>query len=204
MINKISRAFLTSLVVVLAAATGLSQTAAKKDFSNVKIENFGQMDERFYRGARPEPGRFTSLKELGVKTIIDLSDEPRAYEKDEVEALAMKYIYMPIVDKAYPTPENVESFLKIVDDPETGVFFVHCGGGKHRTGDMGALYRFEKYGWNFDQVYKEMKDFDFYSSWGHGKQKDFVIDYAKKYEAKRAAGAGSTASAAGAKTGSRQ
>ena len=52
---------------------------------------------------------------------------------------------------------------------------------------MGALYRFTKYGWGYDQVYKEMKNYDFYSSWGHGKQKDFVRDYAAKMaEAKNA------------------
>lgn len=167
------------LVFVLYAVS-FAQTSPSKDFPGVKIKNFGKMDDRFYRGARPESGGFAALKELGIKTVIDVSDDPRDYEKTEVEALGMKYVYMPIKDKGYPTPENVTSFMKIVDDPETGVFFVHCGGGKHRTGNMGALYRFEKYGWDFDKAYEEMKNYKFYSSWGHGKQKDFVIDYAAK------------------------
>jgi hypothetical protein len=34
-----------------------------------------------------------------------------------------------------------------------------------------------------------MKNYDFYTSWGHGKQKDFVVDYAAKYDAQRAAAA---------------
>ena len=32
-----------------------------------------------------------------------------------------------------------------------------------------------------------MKNYDFSSSWGHGKQKDFVEDYAAKVQAQRAA-----------------
>ena len=31
-----------------------------------------------------------------------------------------------------------------------------------------------------------MKNFDFYSSWGHGGQKKFVIEYAAKLEAAKA------------------
>ena len=110
----------------------------------------------------------------------------------------MKYVHIPIPGKSYPTPEHVAAFMKTVDDPETGKFFVHCAGGRHRTGDMGAIYRFEKYGWDFDQVYKEMKNFDFYSSWGHGKQKDFVVDYAQIYEKKRADAAAAAAASAAA------
>jgi protein tyrosine/serine phosphatase len=115
---------------------------------------------------------------------VDLQAEPEDYAKAEVEALGMRYVNIPIEDKSYPTEENVQAFLKVVDDPETGVFYAHCAGGRHRTGDMGALYRFTKYGWSYDQAYKEMKNYDFYSSWGHGKQKDFVQDYAAKVVAR--------------------
>lgn len=173
-------AFSLTLVFTVFTAIGFSQTSPSKDFPGIKIKNFGKMDERFYRGAQPKRGDFAALKALGVNTVVDLQAEPTAYEKSEVEALGMRYVNIPIEDKSYPTEENIQMFLKAIDDPETGVFFAHCAGGRHRTGNMGALYRFTKYGWNFDQAYKEMKNYDFYSSWGHGKQKDFVIDYAAK------------------------
>ena len=89
----------------------------------------------------------------------------------------MRYVNIPMADKQYPTAEATEAFLKVVKDPNTGKFFVHCAGGRHRTGAMGAVYRYEFYGWNYDQVYKEMKDYDFYTAWGHGGFKDFVKDY---------------------------
>jgi hypothetical protein len=53
---------------------------------------------------------------------------------------------------------------------------------------MGAVYRFELYKWNFDQVYKEMKQYDFYTSWGHGAFKDFVEDYAARMQNRSTAG----------------
>jgi len=52
---------------------------------------------------------------------------------------------------------------------------------------MGALYRFNHDHWNYDQVYAEMKQYDFYTSNGHGKQLDFVQDYWQQFQAKQGA-----------------
>jgi protein tyrosine/serine phosphatase len=162
-----------ALAVVAAAQTAQQPAAA----ANVKIKNFGQMDERFYRGAQPKEKDYQDLANLGIKTVIDLQDKPKGYEKPAVEALGMRYINIPMSDKDYPEDAQIKAFLKIADDPATGKFFVHCAGGRHRTGVVGAVYRFNHYHWNFDQVYKEMKDYDFYTSWGHGDMKKYVEDY---------------------------
>ncbi|MCI0337917.1 MAG: hypothetical protein L0226_10090, partial [Acidobacteria bacterium] len=55
--------------------------------------------------------------------------------------------------------------------------FVHCAGGRHRTGVLIAIYRMEVYGWDARKAYDEMKDYKFYSSFGHGEMKDYVFDY---------------------------
>ena len=152
--------------------------------SNVRIKNFGQMDERFFRGAEPKKAEdFAALKALGVNTVIDLQADAAPTERQMVEAAGMRYVHIPMVAKKYPTDEAVAAFLKTVDDPETGKFYLHCAGGRHRTGAMGAVYRFTKYGWNFDQVYREMKQFDFYTRWGHGDFKKFVEDYWQRVQA---------------------
>ena len=135
------------------------------------------MDDRFYRGAQPKEKDYQALAQLGIKTIIDLRDDPEEYSKSAAESVGLTYINIPMIAKKYPTPEVTATFLKTVNDPATGKFFVHCAGGRHRTGAMGAVYRFQFYHWNFDQVYKEMKQYDFYTSWGHGAFKDFVKDY---------------------------
>jgi protein tyrosine/serine phosphatase len=176
---------LASIIIFAVMAT--AQTAQQADLSNVKIKNFGQMDERFYRGAQPKEKDYESLKALGINTVVDLQDEPKDYEKRLVEALGMRYVNIPMVGKTYPTEEAVAAFLKLLDDPNTGKFYVHCAGGRHRTGAMGAVYRFTKYNWNFDQVYAEMKKYDFYTSWGHGDFKTFVKDYWARMQAANAA-----------------
>ena len=168
-----------SAILVLLALTVVSQAqeVSSHKSSATKIKNFGQMDERFYRGARPKQEDFKDLAALGIKTVIDLTEDPNGDEKATVESLGMKYVHIPMVDKKYPTEEATSMFLKVTNDPATGKFFVHCAGGRHRTGAMGAVYRYQNYNWNFDQVYAEMKQYDFYTSWGHGAFKDFVKDY---------------------------
>jgi len=154
--------------------------------AEVKIKNFGQMDERFFRGAQPKEQDYKQLAALGIKTIIDLRQDPMAYEKREAEAAGMRYVNLPMSDKDYPPTATIDQFLKLVDDPSTGKFYVHCAGGRHRTGVMGAVYRFNRYNWNYDQVYAEMKKFDFYTRWGHGDMKKFVQDYAANWLSKQA------------------
>lgn len=182
-VKKVSPALIAALTLVIALS-GLSFGKSKNsEFPNVKISNFGQMDERFFRGARPKPDQLKNLAALGIKTVIDLTDNSKEKEKPAVEAAGMRYINIPIVDRKNPSPEQIAEFLRIVNDPETGKFYVHCAGGRHRTGVIGAIYRFNNDKWNFDQVYAEMEKFDFYTSNGHGKQLDFVKNYAQQFQA---------------------
>lgn len=175
---------LTAVATLLfaLAATSFAKTHSDPAFSNIKIKNFGQMDDRFYRGARPSGSDFADLKALGIQTVIDLTDNTPK-EKGLVEAQGMRYVNIAIPDKEDPSDAQIQEFLKVVDDPATGKFFVHCAGGRHRTGVMGAVYRFNKYHWALAQVYNEMLAFDFYTSNGHGGQKKFVENYAQRFPA---------------------
>lgn len=163
-------------ILALAFVSHAQELANQKN-SAIRIKNFGQMDDRFYRGGQPKEQDYKDLAALGIKTVIDLTDDPKEYEKPLVESLGMKYVHIPMIAKKYPTDDATAAFLKTINDPSTGKFYLHCAGGRHRTGAMGAVYRYEFYNWNFEQVYKEMKQYDFYTSWGHGAFKDFVKDY---------------------------
>src|ERR1041385_1015951 len=179
-IRKVSPAIIAILALIFSVSTASFAKSKNDKFPNIKIKNFGQMDDRFFRGSRPDEGDYQALAALGVKTIIDLTDNSMEYEKPAVEAAGLRYVNIPMVDKSYPSMDQINAFLKVVDDPATGKFFVHCAGGRHRTGVVGAVYRFNNYHWNLDQVYQEMLDFDFYTSNGHGGQKKFVENYAER------------------------
>lgn len=186
--NPLRNAVVSFFAVLILSTAAAAQGEPGRTFSNVRIKNFGQMDERFYRGAEPKKlSDFEALKELGITTVIDLQAKPEPEERGWVESLGMRYVNIPMVEKTYPRPEWIAAFMKTVEDPSTGKFFVHCAGGRHRTGSMGAVYRFEKYGWSYEQAYAEMKQYDFYTAWGHGGFKTFVEDYARQMQARGAA-----------------
>ena len=184
--RSITRYFVASAALVFAFASAsfaqmVSKTAA--DFPNISIKNFGQMDANYYRGGQPKQNEYQSLKALGVTTIIDLRNDPESYEKPTAEALGMKYINIPMDDAEYPSEASIATFLKEINDPANGIVYAHCKGGKHRAGVTGAVYRFNKYGWTYDQAFAEMEKFNFDTSWGRKVMKTFVEDYSKKFHA---------------------
>jgi protein tyrosine/serine phosphatase len=189
-LKKVSPAIITILALVFSLSTASFAKEKYSKFPNVKIKNFGQMDDRFFRGARPKDEDYQALSALGVKTIIDLTDNSIEYEKPAVEAAGLRYVNIPMVDKSAPSMDQINEFLKVVDDPETGKFFVHCAGGRHRTGVVGAVYRFHVNNWNLDQALAEMDQYEFGSGYGHGKQRDFVKEYWDQFQAKQTAAAG--------------
>ena len=181
-IRTLSPAVFALLALVFALSP--AALAQKKDSQSesVKIKNFGQMDERFFRGGRPKPADLQNLKAMGVTTIIDLTDNSREYEQPAAEAAGLRYVNIPMVDKSYPSMDQINEFMKLVNDPATGKFFVHCAGGRHRTGVVGAVYRFNVDKWNLDQAMTEMEKYEFNSGYGHSKQKDFVKDYWNQFQ----------------------
>ena len=190
-----------AITIVLAIGTAaVAKRHSDPAFSNINIRNFGKMDNRLYRGAQPNESDYKDLKTLGVKTVVDLTDSPKSYEKRDVEALGMRYVNIPMSDSSYPKAEQINAFLKLVNDSSTGTMFLHCAGGRHRTGVMGAVYRYNVNHWNFDQVYTEMQDYDFYTKWGHGDLKTFVEDYGQKMAS---GAAGATTSTTGSATRNR-
>jgi protein tyrosine/serine phosphatase len=194
LIRRISPTFVALLTLVLAlSVVSFAQEQNKENsFSEIKIKNFGALDERFHRGARPKEEDLKALAAMGIKTVIDLTDNSREYEQPAAEAAGLRYINIPMKDKSYPDLAQINEFLKVANDPETGKFFVHCAGGRHRTGVVGAVYRFNKDGWNLEQVIDEMYKFDFGSGFGHGKQKDFVKNYWKELQSKQVNAAATT------------
>ncbi len=190
--NILAKISVTVAIVVAIGSAAFAKKHSDAAFSNIHISNFGKMDDRFYRGAQPDESDYKDLKALGIKTVIDLQDHPTNYEKRDVEALGMRYVNIPMSDSSYPKEESINAFLKLVKDPATGVFFAHCAGGRHRTGVMGAVYRFNVNHWTYDQAYAEMQDYDFYTRFGHGDLKTYVQDYAKRVPASGAAAAAVT------------
>lgn len=150
--------------------------------TGVSIENFGQVNDRLYRGAQPEDEEYQQLAALGIRTVLDLRADAKKDARSNAENAGLRYINLPLGNKSYPQADAATRFLEIVNNPENGAIYVHCAGGRHRTGSMIAVYRMNMDHWTIDKAYDEMKQYDFYTSNGHGCYKDYVYDYYRKLQ----------------------
>jgi protein tyrosine/serine phosphatase len=176
LILSISVALVLS-VIAYARPNGKNEANSKEVHTVGDIGNFGQVTDFYYRGEQPRGADYNQLAAIGVKTIIDLRDDPKDYAKALTEQAGMKYINLPMSDKDYPAPEVAARFLSLVNDESNWPVYVHCAGGRHRTGAMTAVFRMTVQGWDANRAYEEMKDYDFYTRWGHKAMKKFVFDY---------------------------
>ncbi len=152
----------------------------------VEVDNFGKVTDFYYRGAQPKGEEYGQLAAVGVKTVIDLRDDPKDYARTLAERAGLKYINLPMDDKSYPAHDAAPKFLALVNDRENWPVYVHCAGGRHRTGAMTAVFRMTMQGWDVDRAYEEMKDYDFYTRWGHKDMKRFVFNYYRELNHRQA------------------
>lgn len=176
--QKLARALTITLLVIVS---GLTAQAQAQSSVAVDIENFGRVNERYYRGSQPDQSGFAQLKSLGVKTVIDLREDREPDTAGWVRDLGMQYFNIPLSSRRAATDEQAAYFLKLANDPNNWPVYVHCAGGRHRTGEMTALYRITSDGWTAERAYQEMKQFKWYSTGGHGPLKDYVYDYYNRY-----------------------
>jgi protein tyrosine/serine phosphatase len=178
------RTRLSALAIILACfltATVFAVTDPRQDPAQdkapVAIENFGKVNDHIYRGGQPKSDDYRRLGAIGVKTILDLRGDNEPSAKSLTEEAGMQYINLPMAPKQYPQPDAAQRFLEIVNDQSNWPVYVHCAGGRHRTGAMIAAYRITIDGWDFDRTYQEMKDYGFYTQLGHGCYREYVNDY---------------------------
>ena len=114
------------------------------------------MGEFYYRGAQPKGEEYNQLASIGVKTIIDLRDDPKDYARELTEHAGMKYINFPMSDKEYPPSDTASKFLSLVNDKENWPVYVHCAGGRHRTGAMTAVFRMAVQGWDATRAFEQL------------------------------------------------
>jgi protein tyrosine/serine phosphatase len=172
---------------VLSATVTLLIVAAAVASAQVKqqgIKNFGKVNDKYYRGAQPTPEDVEKLKSLGIKTIVDLRKDFEPGEKDWAKRAGLKYFNIPLKANRAATEEQTNYFLQLVNDPANWPVYVHCKGGRHRTGALTAVYRITHDGWTAEQAFKEMRDYDFDSGLfgGPAAQKRFVFSFYEQHK----------------------
>jgi protein tyrosine/serine phosphatase len=161
---------------LLAIAMALPAAAAQ-NVSNIQIDNFGRVNANYYRGAQPSGRDYADLAGIGIKTVIDLTQDGDPAEPSIVQREGMKFFRIPMTTHETPSAAKLAQFLTLVNDPANQPVYVHCQGGRHRTGVMTAVYRMTNDGWAADRAFAEMKQYKFGADFLHSEFKDFVYAY---------------------------
>ena len=143
----------------------------------LRIDNFGQVNAAYYRGSQPAGDDYAQLAAFGVKAVVDLQADGQADEQQLVEKAGMKFFRIPMTTHKAPTVDELASFLTLVNNPANQPVYVHCAGGRHRTGVMTAAYRMTHDGWTADQAFKEMKQYKFGAEFLHPEFKKYVYAF---------------------------
>lgn len=184
-----ARPAVVAFVAALALATSAgAQTVAVP--AQITIDNFARVNNTYYRGAQPVGDDYADLKALGIKTIINLtSDEDDSFdERQAVESNGMKYVHIPMSTRRPPTEQELGTFFAIVNGSESQPVYVHCVGGRHRTGVMTAVYRMTRDGLSGADACKEMKQFKYGPDFLHPEFKKFVHEFDARKTAVASAG----------------
>ena len=121
----------------------------------IGVPNFHQVSDRIFRGAQPTVEGFQALAKMGIKTIVDLrreASQARA-EQQVVEALGMKFLSVPMQMGA-PTDQQISRVIEELNS-NAGPVFVHCHGGRDRTGTVIACYRKTHDAWDSQKALDE-------------------------------------------------
>jgi len=157
---------------VMAGQAAAAASAAQR--AGIRIDNFGEVNDRYYRGAQPKGGDFNALAGLGVKMMIDLASEGDPAEEANARAAGIQFVRIPMSTRENPSAEVIAKFMALVNDPANQPVYVHCMGGRHRTGVMTAIYRMTMDGWDGARAFAEMKQYKFGADWLHPEFRDFV------------------------------
>jgi len=173
--GRFSRAKSFTLLTLVVLLPITARATSSPD--DIRIYNFGRVSDTYFRGSQPEGDNYEQLAAAGIKTVIDLQADGLVSEPGLVKSTGMNYYRIPMTTRVPPTDTQVSEFLRIVNDPAQQPVYVHCQGGRHRTGVMTAIYRMTQEGWTSDQAFQEMKKYNFGPDFLHPEFKKYVYQY---------------------------
>jgi protein tyrosine phosphatase (PTP) superfamily phosphohydrolase (DUF442 family) len=125
------------------------------------IANFAKISDVLYRGAQPSAAGFQTLKQMGIKTVVDLRGK---IHHDALEGTGLRGVQIPS-SASRPDERQIVEFLRWVRERANQPVFVHDERGDARTGCYVAAYRMVEQNWTSREAEGEMRHFNFDPFW---------------------------------------
>jgi protein tyrosine/serine phosphatase len=139
--------------IALLLSLGVGGCATSYAVGDRDLPNFRKINDDLYRGAQPTSEGLERVRDMGVKTILNVrtSDDDRA----AAAALGLRCEQRGMSPWS-PSDDNVIWFLRIATDPQAQPVFLHCEHGADRTGYLIAMYRIVIENWDRQRAIDEM------------------------------------------------
>lgn len=162
--NRMSPALITILVVLFIGA-GVAYWFLRHQTYHLETVTENVLYRDGNRGIREFA---TMLRKVQPKTVVTLIDEAELVDptkpmfKAEAELLkekGIRQVNVIVPLGGYPSTEDVQMFLALVEDKSKQPVVVHCAQGVRRTGMMVAAYQESCLGWDKEKVKAQMLTF---------------------------------------------
>jgi protein tyrosine/serine phosphatase len=127
--------------------------------------NLYRVTDTFYRSERLTRADVAQLRQLGVRTVINL----RAFHSDNdvLEGSGIRQVRIPLLTWKIDDVQIVRALGEIRAAQAEGPILLHCQHGADRTGLIAAMYRMTYQGWSKQQALEELQHggYGFHSMW---------------------------------------
>ena len=128
------------------------EAALKPDVPKILCVN-----EKFATAGQPADAAFGKLATNGFRSVLNLRTSAEGVDLDRerslVEAAGMRYVNIPVVSSA-PKPEQVDAFIKAVNDAANQPMLIHCASA-NRVGAFWMIYRAVEQSWTEEKALEE-------------------------------------------------
>ena len=130
------------------------------------LPNFHTVAPGIYRGGAPTEAGLVKLKQMGIRTVVDLRIAPKTVAKEHrlAQGLGFRWINLPMGSDP-PTAKEVATLISTLKTAPQQPVFVHCQHGADRTGCMIGIWRETQQGWTYTQALAEMRRYGFNPHW---------------------------------------
>ena len=139
MSKQATHIFFLIITSTLAMLSGYSAYAQMNAEHSGPVMNYHRVNGRLVTGGHLLDGGTATLKEQGVKVVIDLRDEPPSGEKERFAEHGIEWINIP-VEWSDPREADFERFSEIMREHQQDHVLVQCAA-NYRASAMTYLYR---------------------------------------------------------------
>jgi hypothetical protein len=122
------------------------------------LRNYGVVwGHKLTRSGMPYVGTgWVWLRKQGVRSVVTFRPEDDVnYRQFGFEHI----LRVPMTGHMLPTDEQVDAYLRFIQDPANQPVHIHCTAGRSRTGVMAALARYAVDGWPLERALSEAKTY---------------------------------------------